>query len=393
MLRILCAAAVISLVLGILTEGLAEGWMEGASILIAVVIIVGVTAGNNYVKEQQFQKLNAIATAKDIHVYRGGDLIKMSVYELLVGDIVQISTGEIFSVDGILIEGSDISVDESSLTGEPDAIKKKVPVSYDWEKEHSSPFLISSSKLMSGTGLMVVAAVGKNSFYGKLKMRIQQDQDETPLQIKLSILAEQVGQVGMVSAAATFLAMFIHYIYDCFAEGSFVESFVSVETIHEVIEYFIIAVSIVVVAVPEGLPLSVTIALAYSVGKMKEENNLVRYLQACETMGGADNICSDKTGTLTKNLMTVTRMFTEQKVHDTIAREIMSENSAKLFCLGVCNNSNANPKFIQERGQALKVDQIGNKTECALLEVAYSCLLYTSPSPRDQRGSRMPSSA
>jgi Ca2+ transporting ATPase len=232
----------------------------------------------------------------------------MSVYELLVGDIVQISTGEIFSVDGILIEGNDISVDESSLTGETNEIKKRVPVSYD-KKEGASPFLISSSKLMSGTGLMVVAAVGKNSYYGKLKMKIQQDQDETPLQIKLTDLADKVGHVGMFAAAATFLAMFIHYIYDCFADGSFVENFVAVETIHELIEYFIIAVSIVVVAVPEGLPLSVTIALAYSVGKMKEENNLVRYLQACETMGGADNICSDKTGTLTKNLMTVTKMF------------------------------------------------------------------------------------
>jgi P-type Ca2+ transporter type 2C len=94
-------------------------------------------------------------------------------------------------------------------------------VSYD-RKEGASPFLISSSKLMSGTGLMVVAAVGKNSYYGKLKIRIQAEQDETPLQIKLTVLAEQVGQVGMFSAAATFLAMFIHYIYDCFAEGSFV---------------------------------------------------------------------------------------------------------------------------------------------------------------------------
>lgn len=369
MLRILCAAAAISLVLGILTEGLAEGWLEGASILIAVVIIVTVTSGNNYIKEQQFQKLNAIATAKDIHVYRGGDLIKMSVYDLLVGDVVQISTGEIFSVDGILVEGNDISVDESSLTGETNEIKKKVPVSYD-KKEGASPFLISSSKLMSGTGLMVVAAVGRNSYYGKLKMKIQQDQDETPLQIKLSDLADKVGQVGMFAAAATFLAMFIHYIYDCFAEGSFVENFVAVETIHEVIEYFIIAVSIVVVAVPEGLPLSVTIALAYSVGKMKEENNLVRYLQACETMGGADNICSDKTGTLTMNKMTVTRIFVEQGVHDTIAREIMSDASCRLFSLGVCNNSNANPKFVAEKN-GLRIEQNGNKTECALLEVAY----------------------
>lgn len=175
----------------------------------------------------------------------------------------------------------------------------------------------------------------------------------------------------MVSAAATFIAMFIHYIYDCFQEGSFVESFVSVETIHQIIEYFIIAVSIVVVAVPEGLPLSVTIALAYSVGKMKEENNLVRYLQACETMGGADNICSDKTGTLTKNLMTVTRMFVEEKIHDTIAREIMSDNTCRLLSLGICNNSNANPKFVQDKGNSLKIEQIGNKTECALLEVAY----------------------
>ena len=93
MLRILCYSAIVSLVLGIITEGLAEGWLEGASILIAVVIIVSVTSGNNYIKEKQFQKLNAIATAKNVDVYRGGDLVNMSVYDLLVGDIVQISTG------------------------------------------------------------------------------------------------------------------------------------------------------------------------------------------------------------------------------------------------------------------------------------------------------------
>lgn len=117
MLRILCAAACVSLVLGIATEGLAEGWLEGASILVAVVIIVSVTAGNNYIKQKQFEKLNAIATAKNINCYRGGDLINMSVYDLLVGDVVEIETGEILSVDGILIEGANVSIDQSSITG------------------------------------------------------------------------------------------------------------------------------------------------------------------------------------------------------------------------------------------------------------------------------------
>lgn len=118
MLKILCISAVVSLVLGIATEGLAEGWLEGASILLAVIIIVTVTSVNNYLKEKQFQKLNALATAKNINVFRGGELLNISVYDLLVGDVVEIETGEILSVDGILIEGHDISIDESSITGE-----------------------------------------------------------------------------------------------------------------------------------------------------------------------------------------------------------------------------------------------------------------------------------
>ena len=108
-------------------------------------------------------------------------------------------------------------------------------------------------------------------------------------------------------------------------------------------------------AVPEGFPLSVTIALAYSVGKMKKQNLILRYLQACETMGDADNICTDKTGTLTKNLMTVMKMYVEQGVHDTIDKSIMSENTLRLISLGICSNSNASPKFIAEKGQPLKI--------------------------------------
>lgn len=135
------------------------------------------------------------------------------------------------------------------------------------------------------------------------------------------------------------------------------------------VEYFIIAVSIIVIAVPEGLPLAVTISLAYSVGKMKDENNLVRFLQACETMGGANNICTDKTGTLTKNMMTVTKLWAEQRQLDRFdgtSREL-STATRELLCQGACINSDANPKM----DSTGKFEQIGNKTECALIEMAY----------------------
>lgn len=231
MLKILCVSAVVSLVLGVLTEGWKDGWLEGASILLAVVIIVTVTSANNYIKEQQFQKLNAIATAKNINVMRSGELVNISVYDLLVGDVVEVETGEILSVDGILIEGHNVSIDESSITGEIHEIKKRVPSTYE-ASEGLSPFLISSSRVMEGTGTMVVAAVGKNSYYGKLKMMIQDADDTTPLQEKLTVLADQVGVVGMYSAAATFTAMLVHYIYDCAQTDSFSAAFFSVETMH-----------------------------------------------------------------------------------------------------------------------------------------------------------------
>lgn len=193
------------------------------------------------------------------------------------------------------------------MTGEPIGIKKAVPTWQD--KEKVNPFLISSSKILEGTGKMVVLAVGENSQYGILKKKIAAPEDDTPLQIKLTTLAEQIGNVGFYSAYLTFLCMLGHIVYGAYASGDFMGQLINLDTVHHLVDAFIIAVSIIVVAVPEGLPLAVTIALAYSVGKMKDENNLVRFLQACETMGGADNICSDKTGTLTMNKMTVTSFY------------------------------------------------------------------------------------
>lgn len=366
MLRILCVSAVVSLVLGIASEGLEKGWMEGTSILAAIVIIVTVTSGNNWVKEQQFIKLNAIATQKNVNILRNGDWVNMSVYDAVVGDIQYVETGEILSVDGLLIEGNNLLADESSMTGETDSIKKRVPTTYTNE----NAFLLSGCKIMEGTGSILVLAVGKNSQYGKLKLMIQGSDDSTPLQEKLEVLANQVGQVGMYAAAATFICMLGHILHDAFVSGEFVNQLLRLETLHHLVDAFIIAVSIIVVAVPEGLPLAVTISLAYSVGKMKDENNLVRYLQACETMGGADNICSDKTGTLTKNSMTVVRFLALGKVHTDFKPKSFPDKFEKIVCKSICQNSNATPEFIGA-GNNLRVNQIGNKTECALLEMAY----------------------
>jgi Ca2+ transporting ATPase len=159
---------------------------------------------------------------------------------------------------------------------------------------------------------MITLAIGENSSWGKLKKLLQGDEknEKTPLEEKLSILADQIGELGLKGAIATFGAMVLHLVIEIIVTGEPKLDFFSF--IKHVLSFFIIAVTVVVVAVPEGLPLAVTIALAYSVGKMKDENNLVRYLAACETMGGANNICSDKTGTLTKNSMTVMNLYIEE---------------------------------------------------------------------------------
>lgn len=176
----------------------------------------------------------------------------------------------------------------------------------------------------------------------------------------------------MFAAIATFSAMLLHHLVSCLTSPSFFKALFSFHTLDEIIEYFIIGVSIVVVAIPEGLPLAVTIALAYSVGKMKDENNLVRFLQACETMGGANNICTDKTGTLTKNQMTVTRIFVEEKVSNQIDIHAMSDPTRQLLMLTAVANSNANPKITGQPGSAkIQSEQLGNKTECAILEMIY----------------------
>lgn len=293
-LIVLIVAAGVSLAIGIMDDP-KHGWIEGSAILFAVVLVAVVTATNNYNKEQQFRKLNAAKDDVCISCLREGSTVLVNVKDLVVGDIVNLNTGDKVPADGIMISGSDVECNESALTGESDDKKKSTkPAS-----ENGDVFLISGSTLSKGFAKMLVTNVGLNSRWGKTRSKLTEKSPDTPLQEKLTVLADQIGNLGMGTAVATFIAMLaIWYFYpNTRAED--------VSFFRYVLKAFIMGVTIVVVAVPEGLPLAVTLSLAYSTQKMMADNNLIRVLAACETMGNATNICSDKTGTLTQNRMTV----------------------------------------------------------------------------------------
>ena len=249
------------------------------------------------------------------------------------------------------------------MTGQNKDIKKTPLIKGSNE---SCPFLISGTKVVEGTGKMMVLTVGKNTYENILKAKLQEPDDKTPLQQKLAVLADQIGIMGMWAAGITLIALYIHLAIATFG-GKY--EFLSGDFFRKVVDYFIIAISIIVMAVPEGLPLAVTISLAYSVGKMKDENNLVRFLQACETMGGANNICSDKTGTLTKNLMQVTQFWGQRTLFNRFnaSDNKLNKQYKELLNNAISLNSDANPKI--KRGG---FEQIGNKTECALLQLIYT---------------------
>lgn len=364
---ILIVAAGVSLVVG-LYEDPSKGWIEGAAILFAVLLVAFVTATNNYNKEKQFKILNSIKDDTKVSILRDGKIQDLHVKHLIVGDIVVLQTGDKIPADGVLISGSDITCDESALTGESDdKVKSTLPAS-----EGGDIFLLSGSTLSTGYGRMLVTAVGINSRWGRTKAQLITESVETPLQQKLNILADQIGSFGMFSAASTFIVMIaMWFLYpESRKEGT---SFIDY-----LIKTFIIAVTIVVVAVPEGLPLAVTLSLAYSTNKMMDDNNLIRILEACETMGNATNICSDKTGTLTENRMTVVSGWIGGKFFEDLTKTpeyngngslthatlsySLSKNIVTFLSHGISVNTTAS--LLREAGMTTV---LGNKTEGSLL--------------------------
>lgn len=241
-----------------------------------------------------------------VKAIRSGRPTEISVFDILVGDILHISAGSLIPADGVLVTGFSVRCDESSITGEADHVRKlpygelRGPDTSETRKGND-PFIISGSKVLEGTGTYLVAGVGINSMHGRLKMDVTERTEATPLQNKLSGIADRIALAGISVSLLLFGVLTVKILVQL--PGT---SLTPVELVQRFLRTFMISISIIVVAVPEGLPLAVTLALAIGVTRMLKDNNLVRVLAACETMGNATVVCSDKTGTLTLNKMTVT---------------------------------------------------------------------------------------
>ncbi|KAI9481910.1 PMCA-type calcium-translocating P-type ATPase, partial [Coemansia mojavensis] len=324
MLILLIVAAIVSLAIGIYQDVRVTGdpvedgqdvhWVEGFAIIVAIAVVTLVASINDYQKEKQFRKLNAKKNDRRVRVTRDGQERLISTNCILVGDIMHIEPGDILCADGVVIGSSNLKCDESSVTGESDAMKKSrmeevEKYQADPEKrtktsssKRADPFLISGSRVLEGVGRCVVVAVGKESFYGKILLSLRTKNDPTPLQTKLNGLAELIAKLGGAAGLLMFIVLIIKYAVKL---GRDEVSREATKVVDSIVRIIISAVTVVVVAVPEGLPLAVTLALAVATTRMLRDNCLVRVLASCETMGNATTICSDKTGTLTQNRMTV----------------------------------------------------------------------------------------
>ena len=348
--QILCVAAIISLGIGAGLKKHREeyGYLEGIAIVLVVFVVVFLQAYIDYVKEQKFRQLNSIKDNYAVKVVRNGEVHAVTAGEVLVGDVVEVSAGDKIPADGVFLEGSKLRADEAAMTGEPIGIAK----SHD-----KDPFLLSGTTISEGSGRMAVVAVGSNSQWGVILKTLIVDPSSTPLQDRLDVLVVTVGNFGIGAAIATFVASMIRWIVN----GSEGEGWDGVE----ILDYLINSVTIVVVAIPEGLPLAITLGLAFAMRKMMADQNLVRRLEACETMGSATQLNADKTGTLTQNRMTVTDAYLGGTQYDSVPPKDISDEFAALLAESVCVNSDANLAH-NENGT---IDHIGSKTECALLQM------------------------
>ena len=359
-LIILMVCAVVSIGVGIPTEGWPKGLYDGLGILLSIVLVVMVTAISDYKQSLEFKDLDSEKKKISIQVTRDGKRQKVSIYDLVVGDIVHLSIGDQVPADGIYISGYILLIDESSLSGESE------PVNVYEEK----PFLLSGTKVQDGSGKMLVTTVGMRTEWGKLMETLNEGgEDETPLQVKLNGVATIIGKIGLTFAVLTFLILAVRYLVEKALNNEFTDW--SSSDALTILDFFATAVTIIVVAVPEGLPLAVTLSLAFAMKKLMDERALVRHLSACETMGSASCICTDKTGTLTTNHMVVERIWISEKIVEVKGNAIDGVLKSEISggVLGILLQS-----IFQNTGSEVVKDEsgkntiLGTPTESALLE-------------------------
>ncbi|CAM0884518.1 unnamed protein product [Alopecurus aequalis] len=365
-LIVLLVCAVVSLGFGIKEHGLKDGWYDGVSIFLAVFLVAAVSAVSNHSQAKRFDKLASESDNIAVTVVRAERRQEVSIFEIVVGDVVILKIGDSAPADGVFLEGHGLQVDEPSMTGEPH------PIEIDAQK---SPFLKAGVKIIDGYGRMLVTAVGTDTLWGEMMSSITKETTEpTPLQERLERLTSSIGKIGVAVAVLVFTVLtarhFTGSTKDDQGKPLFDRGHVTFDAVFSaLVGIFQQAVTIIVVAIPEGLPLAVTLTLAFSMKRMVKENALVRRLSACETMGSVTAICTDKTGTLTLNQMKVTEFWVgteEPRATTAIAGGVVS-----LLCQGA---------GISTTGSVYKPDNVsppeisGSPTEKALLSWAVADL-------------------
>ncbi|XP_031287130.1 calcium-transporting ATPase 12, plasma membrane-type-like [Pistacia vera] len=333
---ILLVCAALALGFGIKEHGVEEGWYEGGSIFVAVFLVVVVSALSNYRQETQFDKLSKISKNIKVEVVRDARRQQISIFELVVGDVVFLKIGDQIPADGLFLDGYSLQVDESSMTGESDHVEV--------DSEHN-PFLFSGSKVADGCAQMLVVSVGMNTQWGEMMSSISGDSNErTPLQARLDKLTSSIGKVGLTVAFLVLVVLLARYFTGNTKDDNGNKEYTGSSTdlddvFNSVVRIVAVAVTIVVVAIPEGLPLAVTLTLAYSMKRMMADQAMVRKLSACETMGSATVICTDKTGTLTLNQMKVTKFWLGQEPIEEESYNVVASNVRELFYQAVGLNT------------------------------------------------------
>ena len=356
--KVLLVAAFFSLVISIVENEYAET----IGIIAAILLATGIGFFFEYDANKKFDLLNQVNEETKVKVIRNGHVQEVPRKDVVVGDIVVLETGEEVPADGQLFEAISLQVNESNLTGEPVVSKTTVEADFDEDATYASNRVLRGTTVVDGHGSMCVDAVGDATEIGKVaRQSTEQTTEPTPLNIQLTRLANLIGKIGFTAAGLAFAIFFIKDVLLYYDFSSFHTFNEWLPALKQTLQYFMMAVTLIVVAVPEGLPMSVTLSLALNMRRMLSTNNLVRKMHACETMGAITTICTDKTGTLTQNLMQVHEPnFYALKNHGDLGEDDISH----LVAEGISANSTA---FLEDTAPGEKPKGVGNPTEVALL--------------------------